>query len=66
MPNITTNAIECLKKQRNNSNKIILAQSNGNLQPLFGLYPKKVLVEVEKAIESKIYKMQHFCHSVGL
>lgn len=57
MPFLTRSAVEILTEKYNLSEKLTLAFSHGRVQPLLGIYPKKVLPVIEEMIKSKIFRM---------
>ena len=51
MPFITREAVRCMLEAREMRNGILLAEHEGKIEPLFGIYPKKVLREAKMMLK---------------
>ncbi len=59
MPMVTKEAVHLVKEMYSKQHKITVVRTNGRLHPLFGIYPKTVLPELEKFIAGKELRMMN-------
>lgn len=64
MPFLTRAAVDLLTEKYERSKKFTLAFSNNQVQPLLGVYPKKILPVIEKMIEQKIFRVNEILNRV--
>ena len=64
MPMVTKEAVHLVTKMYSKQHKITVVRTNGRLHPIFGIYPRTVLPEIEKAIAKKDYRMMNFLKEI--
>ena len=65
MPFITPEAVRCMLEARERQDGILLAEHEGKIEPLFGIYPKRVLQEAQKMLKDGNYRTRDLFEKTG-